>query len=92
MGKRSAITRAIEYFENITPKSVEQYEAAHDAIEVLKQAKKDAARLDWLCAGEVVMKRNGKPINFLINMNRQAIDKAMKTDNRLDNKTMRSEK
>ena len=86
MGKRSAITRAIEYFENITPKSVEQYEAAHDAIEVLKQAKKDKARLDWMKDRKIVRRfdtwyaisedkfeHHGKNI-------RQAIDKAMRSE------------
>jgi len=85
MGKRSAITRAIEYFENITPKSVEQYEAAHDAIEVLKQAKKDAARLDWIVGIHGIRLGNWDAFKESYYSGkhkgpRQAIDKAMRSE------------
>ena len=43
--RKTANDRAIEYFENITPKSVEQYEAAHDAIDALKAAELEKKRL-----------------------------------------------
>ena len=42
---KSALDRAIKYFENLTPQTVEQYEAAHDAMACLREAKKDKARL-----------------------------------------------
>lgn len=55
--------RSIEYYENITPKTPEQYEAAHDAIAVLKEAKKRAEEHDdeiTVLKAERATKRSGK--------------------------------
>ena len=75
--KKSAIDRAITYFENLTPQTVEQYEAAHDAMACLREAKKDKARLDWMIKGDHGFTYIGGGFVFSVN-NRQAIDRAMK--------------
>ena len=68
--KKSAIDRAITYFENLTPQTVEQYEAAHDAMACLREAKKDKARLDWMLEDPLLY---GHRVHT-----RRLIDRAMK--------------
>ena len=73
MGKRSAIDRAIDGVEDA---SMMLSKSRALAIRVLKAAKKDKARLDWLLNHNRICLDDG----IHLKETRQAIDKAMRSE------------